>query len=63
MSNNLYKGNFSGSDLLDLFREYKFDIDDLISETNVSIPEGSTFYDKQIEEVFGDPLSELHKEW
>lgn len=59
--------NFTGADLLDLFREFPFSIDDLLDESKSSIgydtSKTAIFYDRRIEEILGDPLQKLHPQW
>lgn len=50
-------------DLFDLFRTNSRSLCDVFYESDIYGPEGSTFYDNFIEEVWGDPLNDYTKNW
>lgn len=56
--------NFTGSDLLDLFRKFQFSIDDLLNESKSSIgydtSKTAIFYDCRISE---NPKIQLDNSW
>ena len=60
MSNNNYntsqKTNYSDIDLYDVFSTESRSLCDVFYDVDIFAPEGSTFYDNYVEEIWGDPF-------
>lgn len=56
ISNNFENEENVDDAIISIFRKNNVDFDKLLSRTNIQVPDGSTFYDGTIEEIWRDPL-------